>query len=207
MQGSHTMGSPCTANPGHIPIPPSSGPAHLGAVGVALHHGEAVVVGGGVAEDVHNRAHPLDPPQTGDGSAHDLPAGKSRGGNNSAAARPELTPPHTQHLPAPPITSGGCGGGRHAAGEGAGDHQAPVTTAGHRHPSRLGPTTQSEGWWWPPAHLPGREGVGRHRGLPVQERHALQLDVHVIQPLQGEPSCQQRPAGMLRGCSQAAAPL
>lgn len=34
------------------------------------------------------------------------------------------------------------------------------------------------------AHPPGCEGVGCHRCLPVQEGHALQLDVHVIQTLQ-----------------------
>lgn len=207
MQGSHTMGSPRTADPGHIPIPPPAGTQPTWVLlGLLSTTGKPLWL-----EEVSLRMSTTVPTRSilrrqVTGVLMTSLQGRV-GGNNSVAAHPKLTPPRTQHLPAPPITSGGRGGGCHAAGEGAGDHQAPVTTAGHRHPSRLGPTARSEGWWWPPAHLPGREGVGCHRGLPVQEGHALQLDVHVIQPLQGEPSCQQRPAEMLRGCSQAAAPL
>lgn len=50
-----------------------------------------------------------------------------------------------------------------------------------------------------PAHLPGCEGVGCHWGLPVQEGHTLQLDVHVVQSLQQEPNHQEKPDEVPRG--------
>lgn len=54
---------------------PESVEPYLVVPGDLHHHREAVVIGGRVAEDVHDGPHLLDLVQTGDWGAHHLPGG------------------------------------------------------------------------------------------------------------------------------------
>lgn len=69
---------PCRAGQPRNPDPKAGLPRwYLRGIG-AVHHGEAVVVGGRAAQHVHDDAHLLPPPQAGDRRAHHLPVREPR---------------------------------------------------------------------------------------------------------------------------------
>lgn len=66
--------------------------------------------------------------------------------------------------------------------QGQGGRRPAARTSGHRHalPNLPGVSVVLLA---PPQAIPGSERVRGDGGLPVQEGHTLQLDVHVVQAL------------------------
>lgn len=156
--------------------------AHLVAARAALHHGEAIVIGSRVAEDIHDSPHFLTLPQAGDRGAHHL----AGGGGSSDSAQGEPLGCKRARLPPGTRRRGPRPSGRQ---EGASLPHWPLPV----------PLPYSSQTWGEPSgcqllNLRGSERVRSDGGLPVQEGDALELDVHIIQALEwGDGNGRERP--------------